>query len=413
MPGGISVALQLSVKLGIHGLPLRSAVIARRRRRLRILAAMAALALVAFVGAVAREVWPHRAEVVADVSSAFVTPAADAPAPAPAAAARPVYRHSIVPGGAYSRDEVAGAMRKDKVVAAHYEDVDVDKLHATTVDAARAVYVSYRVGDKTFWTKDRVRLSPGETVLTDGDTEIRARCGNLLSDTAQQPVADEEPPLAALDEEEAPETGSSTIADARGPDGALTHVPFFSGPLGPSGMLAGGFEPAGPSGFDAPIFGGGVGGGSPFLGSAPGTAGTSPLTPLGGSPRPPTPTGGGPKDGPPVFFVPPTTTTTGDSTTTGGTTTGGTTTGGTTTGSSTTGTATTGDLLTTTGGTDTTTTGESLTTTGNVVIDTTGDTTGRNDDDGDVPTVPEPGTLMLVTMGAIGVAARAIRARRG
>jgi hypothetical protein len=410
MTGGISVALQLSVKLGIHGLPLRSAVIARRRRRLRILAAMTALALFAFVGAVAREVWPHRAEVMADVSSAFVTPAPAAQAPAPAASARPVYRHSIVPGGAYSRDEVAGAMSKDTVVAAHYEDVDVDKLHAQTVGVARAVYVSYRVGNKTFWTKNRVRLSPGETVLTDGDTEIRARCGNLLSDTAQQPVADEEPPLAALDEEEAPETGSSTIADARGPDGALTHVPFFSGPLGPSGMPTGGFDPAGPSGFDAPIFGGGVGGGSPFLGSSTSATGTSPLGPLGGSPRP--------KDGPPVFFVPPTTTTTGDATTTGGattgdTTSGGTTTGSTTTGSSTTGTTTTGDLTTTTGGQETTTTGESLTTTGHVVIDTTGDTTGRNDDDGEVPTVPEPGTFMLLTMGAIGVAARAIRARRG
>src|SRR5262249_36389444 len=138
---------------------------------------------------------------------------------------RPVYRHSIIPGGAYSSGDVAAAMRQDEVVAAHYEHVDVDKVHPKTVSAARAVYVSYRVGDQVFWTKNRVRLSPAETLLTDGETEIRARCGNLVSDHAQQPVAAEEPPVAALDETQPGDSGSSTIAGAREPEGRLTGVP--------------------------------------------------------------------------------------------------------------------------------------------------------------------------------------------
>ena len=90
------------------------------------------------------------------------TPADATPVAAPEAV-RPVYRHSIVPGGAYSRAEVADAIRKDAVVAAHYQDIDVDKVHAKTSGVARAVYVSYRVGDQVYWTKNRVRLPAGET----------------------------------------------------------------------------------------------------------------------------------------------------------------------------------------------------------------------------------------------------------
>ena len=103
------------MKLGIHGLPLRSAVIAKRRRRLRILAATVVLSLFGFLAGVTYEIWPYRAEVaevVADVTSVFTSPAPVSMAPVAApASTRPVYRHSIVPGGAYSRHEVADAMR--------------------------------------------------------------------------------------------------------------------------------------------------------------------------------------------------------------------------------------------------------------------------------------------------------------
>jgi hypothetical protein len=283
---------------------------------------------------------------------------------------------------------VADAMRKDAVVAAHYEHVDVTKVHTKTITAARAVYVSYRVGNQVYWTKNRVRLSPGETVLTDGNTEIRARCGNLLSDNAQQPLAAQEPPAALLDEE----TGSSTIAGARGDDGQLTHVPFLEDWSEASSVAFEKTDPVpGAPGVGMPLWlGGGNGGMSPHLGSSTGTTGTSLVAPLGGSSARGGSSGVGGSNGSggsnggggatDEKFVPPNDppfTTTGEAGTTN---------------------------------TTTTTTGEPgpTTTTGNVAIDTT----GGGDGDGEVPSVPEPSTLVLLGLGACGAAVRAIRRRR-
>lgn len=373
---------------------------------------MAALSGVGFIAVVAHEAWPQRMELIAEIASVLQSP--EPPSAVPVAAVtstRPVYRLSIVSGGAYSRSDVADAMRTDAVVAAHYQDVDVDKVHATRVTGARAVYVSYRVGNQVYWTKNRVKLAPGETVLTDGRTEIRARCGNLLSNDARGPVADHEPPVALLDQ---PETGSSTMTGERADGGPSPHVPFFEEWSGASSIA---FERnefiPGADGLDMPMFSGGNGAGSsPYLGSSTGTGGTSLVGPLGSSARGSTDHNGdgngnngstgsngsndhngggngnngggngnnGKNDGPGGGgdgFVPPVTT--GTATTTGTTTTG-------------------------------------TTTTGNVAIDTTGGvttgvTTGGDGDD-DVQSVPEPSSLMLVGLGAIGVVSRAIRRRR-
>ena len=384
----------------MHGLPLRSAVIAKRRRRLRILAATAMLSLFGFLAGVTYEIWPHRAEVVADVTSAFTSPAPAASAPVAAPApTRPVYRHSIVPGGAYTRREVADAMRKDAVVAAHYRDVDVEKVHTKTITAARAVYVSYRVGKQTYWTKNRVQLAPGETVLTDGDTEIRARCGNLVSDNARQPVAAEEPPLAALDDAMPElETGSSTITGERGDDeGRLTYVPFMAAAREGSSRFDGA-DPAsgGPAPLDSPMWAnGGSGSVSSYIGAGIGANGTSLVSPLGGGQRNNSsdnngggPNGGGPNGGGPNGGGP-----NGGGPNGGGPNGGGPNGGGPNGGGG-------DEKLPPPGDYPHTTIGES---------DTTGD--GGGDNDGEVPSVPEPGTLMLLTLGACGFAARAARKR--
>jgi hypothetical protein len=377
---GTSVALELDVKSGIHGLRLRSAVIARRRRRTRILAATSMLCLTGFLAVVTHEIWPRRAEVASDVAANLGAPAAGDAHAASAEASRPVFRHSIVPGGAYSRHEVVAAMRKDAVVAAHYQDIDVDKVHATTATAARAVYVSYRIGDRVYWTKNRVRLAAGETLLTDGETEIRARCGNLLSDDAQQPVAAEEPPVALLDEAE-PETGSSTIADARDDESRLAHVPFL-----------------------AAWSTGAVAGRDPVSTTRPPVAS---FVPPGGPPH----TRGDDTSG---------RTTTGDVTTgnvtTGFVTTGDVTTGDVTSGDVTTGEVTTGDITTGDATTGDVTTGD--VTTGNVTsgVVTTSDvsTTGQvtTGDIGTTGSVPEPTLLVLLGCGACSAAARKLRRRR-
>lgn len=125
---------------------------------------------------------------------------------------RRVYPHSIVPGGVSGTVELARVIRVDKVVAAHYAEFQVDKAEEKTVTAPRAVHVSYRKGDKVYWTAKKVMLAEGEVLLSDGTNEMRKRCANRISDTPQLPVEAHGPSEAELD--------SYTMADVSiGEDG--------------------------------------------------------------------------------------------------------------------------------------------------------------------------------------------------
>ena len=144
--------------------------------------------------------------------------------------ARPVFNGSVVAGGVYSLDELRTVIERDPVVAAHYRDVDLDRIEVVTLTAGKAAYVSYRRGDTVRWTRQRVWLKPGETVLTDGATMIRARCGNCVSDVAQENVAAVDPAHGELDDfvvPPTPETGVDAFAaDAEEQLGDLLQVPF-------------------------------------------------------------------------------------------------------------------------------------------------------------------------------------------
>jgi len=59
--------------------------------------------------------------------------------------------------------------------------------------------VSYRLHDRVYWTKHKVRIRSGETILTNGQTEVRARCGNCISMAPLLPTSDEEPPPMEFD----------------------------------------------------------------------------------------------------------------------------------------------------------------------------------------------------------------------
>lgn len=115
------------------------------------------------------------------------------------AAPRRIYPFSIVPGGVSSRADIAHAILTDKTVAAHYAGFAVDKASLQTVPKARAVYVSYRKGDQVYWTSRPVTLAEGESILSDGQNDIRARCGNRISDTPQLPVEAKGPAEQELD----------------------------------------------------------------------------------------------------------------------------------------------------------------------------------------------------------------------
>jgi hypothetical protein len=222
------------------------------------------------------------------------------------AAARPVYRHSVVPGGVYTAEELGRAMQ-DEVVAAHYGILDPGAIRAEVVAADRLAYVSYRKNDQVYWTRNKVLLTRGETILTDGVHEVRARCGNRISDTPGFPVAEIEPDQMEFDRlvDETPfgDPGVPMLVARAVPPLEMLALGTLPGdPGGPS------FGTAGP-GTWIPGGGGGVGPRSGFgppsgFGSPGGAASPSGFGPPAGSGPPPGvgPPGG---SGPPPGFGPP------------------------------------------------------------------------------------------------------------
>ena len=115
-------------------------------------------------------------------------------------AARRIYPYSIVAGGVQSSTEVARAMADDVTVAAHYAGLEPSRLRVEHVAGPERAYVSYRIGDRVYWTRHAITLQGGEAILTDGVAKLRARCGNRLSDVPQQPVSPDEPDEAAFEQ---------------------------------------------------------------------------------------------------------------------------------------------------------------------------------------------------------------------
>lgn len=201
----------------------------------RLLTGARACAVVSALVAVASVVAEQRRE--ADRSTITLPPVAGAIAPTTAdppstiRLRRPRYRHSVIVGGAFSREEVEDVVREDPVVAAHYGGVDLKRLREAELREPRDVYVSYRIGPQVYWTRKPVRLTVGETLLTDGTSEIRARCGNRISDIPQEPVSDLEPIPEELNERRDPSGETSVTGErALGPaaPGPVPSLPFLA-----------------------------------------------------------------------------------------------------------------------------------------------------------------------------------------
>jgi hypothetical protein len=110
-----------------------------------------------------------------------------------------VYPYSVIPGGARSSKELGAALRIDDVAREHYADFNVAAARIIRVAADRKAYVSYRKGDKIFWTRKQVKLHAGETLLSDGEHLARTRCGNRVSAVPRSPVSPDEPEETAGD----------------------------------------------------------------------------------------------------------------------------------------------------------------------------------------------------------------------
>lgn len=130
-------------------------------------------------------------------------------------ALRRVYLYSVIKGGAYDQQELKTKLESDKVAARHYAAFDLEHVRTIKLDEARLAYVSYRQGVAIYWTRRPVLLFAGETLLTDGTLLARARCGNRISDTPQEPTAEtgeSEPSEEAMD---APQDGESSPPSPR------------------------------------------------------------------------------------------------------------------------------------------------------------------------------------------------------
>jgi hypothetical protein len=159
-----------------------------------------------------------------------------------------VYPYSVVPGGVQTLDDLRQVSKYDRVVGGHYAGFDFHNARIVELDQPKLVYLSYRLGDKVFWTGKRISLHKGEKLITDGKITARTRCANRISETAQPAVSPAEPPAAKFEEPF---------------DGTAAPIPFpedFNA-LGSSRELSG-LGPASPPGLQssnlAPFPGGGL-----------------------------------------------------------------------------------------------------------------------------------------------------------
>jgi len=137
---------------------------------------------------------------------------------------RPLLPYSVIPGGARNSSELRAAIAHDPLVATHYLIFDVSKTHVVRLDRDSAMYVSYRMGEHVYWTRKKLVLLKGETLLTDGQHLARTRCGNRLSETPELPTSLREPERAELETPPAPE-----LAEIMAPPVELPLSPI--GPL--------------------------------------------------------------------------------------------------------------------------------------------------------------------------------------
>jgi hypothetical protein len=111
---------------------------------------------------------------------------------------RKVYPYSIVPGGAENLLQAKRAMT-DPAIKDHYADVNLSQLKEVKLATNLSGYVSYRWGEKIYWTSKPITLRAGETVFTDGQHIVRGRCLNSYSARRMLPIRPSEPTEKILD----------------------------------------------------------------------------------------------------------------------------------------------------------------------------------------------------------------------
>jgi hypothetical protein len=137
---------------------------------------------------------PQSPVTVSDSSSLpFFWSNVEFPPPGDVSASRPVYPYSVIPHGIESAQELQAAIHHDPIVSAHYSDFRVRAVRFIRLRRERQFFVSYRLGNRVYWTKRKLKLHAGELLLTDGTHLARTRCGNRLSEIPATPTSSSEP----------------------------------------------------------------------------------------------------------------------------------------------------------------------------------------------------------------------------
>jgi hypothetical protein len=177
-------------------------------RRFRLLApALCIVSSLCLIVPLKNEWSARRSVVVVPVESSVDWPPPTPSAPSPSETSRSqkgpaVYPYSVVSGGVRDAAALQHAVSHDPVVAAHYADFKLANARVARLPAPKTAYVSYRIGNRVYWTRNTVKLAGGEEVITDGEHYVRVRCANRIADSPQGETSPVEPPEAVLDQPE-------------------------------------------------------------------------------------------------------------------------------------------------------------------------------------------------------------------
>jgi hypothetical protein len=177
---------------------------------------------------------------------------------------RPVYPYSVVAGGVEDAKELKWVAEHDPIVGAHYAGFNYAHAQVVRLTLARTVFLSYRIGNRIYWTRRRVTLHKGEKVITDGRMTARTRCANRVEETPQQQaVSPAEPPMQKFDEPIRPGEGIAMQSPGVPFESAFVTRPQMPGtePVGPLSLydpfVGGSFIPLSPpplpTGLCAPV----------------------------------------------------------------------------------------------------------------------------------------------------------------
>jgi len=152
------------------------------------------------------------------------------------------YPYSVIPGGVRDVADLREHAARDYVVRRHFAGFNYRNARLVRSQRAREVYLSYRLRDRIFWTRKKVRLLEAELLLTDGNITARARCGNQVSETPKEEVSDEEPAQDVLDQPVAGIAAIGPVLPIKFPN-VHPNLPGVDGnpPSGPQ-LFAGGFN---------------------------------------------------------------------------------------------------------------------------------------------------------------------------